>query len=432
MSPEATSWEALVAGTSIFFTQPSGILFRQLVTAWVLWPGRHTVTGMLRTRLHQGGPAHDAFHRLVRAGAWRLCNLWSSLARSLVRTFYDGEPVIPLDLDDTLFHKSGRKVEGAGIFRDAVRSTGQRVVYALGLNVVVLTLRVCPPWGGEPLGLPINTRLFRKGGPTRLELARAMIVEVASWFPLLRFRLACDGAYASLAGEGLPRTHVTSRLRRDAALYELPPPRKKGRPGRPRKKGRRLPSPERLAQNSTVGWRRAIVNERGKSVTRLLLARPVLWYQVCRDRPVLLVVVRDPEGRQHDDFFFSTDLQAAPEAVAGHYAGRWSIEDTFRNDKQLLGAEHPQTWRNQGPERATAIALWIYSAVWMWYIPNHGARPSWPQLPWYPKKKTPSFADALARLRRALWQSGVFAGSTPRPLLHKIPGHILHILAYAA
>src|SRR5437016_12480296 len=35
-----------------------------------------------------------------------------------------------------------------------------------GLNVVVLTLRIRPPWGGEPLGCPINIRLFRKGGAT--------------------------------------------------------------------------------------------------------------------------------------------------------------------------------------------------------------------------------------------------------------------------
>jgi len=432
MSPGTAAWEALLGVATVAFTQPSSVLFRQLLCAWILCPGRHTVTGMLRVRLHKHGPAHDAFHRFVREGAWRLPNLWRCLAQVLVRSFYVGDGVVALDLDDTLFHKSGRKVEGAGIFRDAVRSTGKRVVYALGLNVVVLTLRVCPPWGGEPLGLPINARLYRKGGPTRLQLAKAMLEEVSTWFPNRRFNLACDGAYASLAGEDLPRTHVTSRMRRDAALYELPPPRKKGRRGRPRKKGRRLPTPEEIAQTTTVGWRRTTVIERGKSVTRLLLCRPVLWYQVRRDQPVLLVVVRDPEGHQHDDFFFSTNLQTAPELVAGHYAGRWSIEDTFRNDKQFLGAEHPQTWRKWGPERAAALSLWIYSAVWLWYIPNHGARPSWPSLPWYPQKRTPSFADALARLRRTLWQDGFFGESTSRPLLHKIPRPILDLLTYAA
>jgi len=31
--------------------------------------------------------------------------------------------VVELLCDDTLFHKTGRKVAGAGVFRDAVRST---------------------------------------------------------------------------------------------------------------------------------------------------------------------------------------------------------------------------------------------------------------------------------------------------------------------
>ena len=34
----------------------------------------------------------------------------------------------PLDADDTLYNKTGRKVDGAGIFRDAVASTRSRVV----------------------------------------------------------------------------------------------------------------------------------------------------------------------------------------------------------------------------------------------------------------------------------------------------------------
>jgi len=241
--------------------------------------------------------------------------------------------VLPLDLDDTLFHKTGRKIDGAGIFRDAVRSLARSVVYALGLNLVVLTLRIRPPWGGEPLGLPINVRRSRKGGPSHLDLGEAMIREIAGWLPSRTFALGCDGAYASLAGRALPRTHVTSRIRKDAALYELPPPRQKGQRGRPRKKGQRLPSPEQMARQNRTGWVRAAVEERGKVVERLLLSRPVLWYAVCPDRRVLLVIVRDPTGKQHDDFFFTTDLEASAPAVVEHYAGRWSIEDTFRSVK---------------------------------------------------------------------------------------------------
>ncbi len=62
--------------------------------------------------------------------------------------------------------------------------------------------------------------------------------------------LCGDGAYASLCGAGLPRVEVTSRMRRDAALYEAAPPRT-GKRGRPRLKGERLPTPPELAAGAS-------------------------------------------------------------------------------------------------------------------------------------------------------------------------------------
>jgi len=295
---------------------------------------------------------------------------------------------------------------------------------------VVLTLRVRPPWGGEPLGLPVNLRLYRKGGPSHLDLAEEMIRQLAGWFADRKFSLCCDGAFASLAGRFLPRTHVTSRMRRDAALFELPPPKKPRRRGRPRKRGRRLPTPEGIARRSE-GWARKTVDVRGRLQKRILLARPVLWYSVRPDRQVLLVIVRDPTGKQHDDFFFTTDLDDTPEQVASRYAGRWSIEDTFRNVKQFLGGEDPQTWKHQGPERAAALSLWVYSAVWHWYLITQGTRVSWPSLPWYQSKKTPSFPDALASLRRILWGT-IISTSAPRSVMPKTVTVLIEALARAA
>jgi len=423
-------WELGLMAFAEVFTRPSFELFRELMCAWVLSSGRRTVTGMIRAMSPTGGSAHDAYHRFLRVGAWKLAPLWRILLAQLIEHL-GPTGVLQLDLDDTLFHKSGRKIEGAGVFRDAVRSLPRAVVYARGLNLVVLTLRIRPPWGGEPLGLPINIRLYRKAGPSHSDLAEEMIRQLADWLPARRFVLACDGAYASLAGRSLPRTHITSRIRRDAALYALPPPRRKHRPGRPRKRGRRLPSPEHLARRRR-GWRRAAVDERGKTVKRLLLSLPVLWYAVCPDRPVQLVIVRDPAGKQRDDFFFTTDLEVSGAAVAAHYAGRWSIEDTFRNVKQVLRGEDPQTWKAEGPERAAALSLWLYSSIWCWYITTQGTKPSWPSLPWYSAKRTPSFADALAALRRVLWRERVFSKYDRRPLPRKTADVILEALVRAA
>ena len=431
MNSPTQAWDLLILLFAQSFTQPSFVLFSKLISGWILCPGRHTVTRMIRVIDAEGDHAHDAYHRFLRAGTWSMTTLWKTAALGIVVALNLTEK-LDLDLDDTLFHKSGRKVNGAGNFRDAVRSCGKRVVYALGLNLVILTLRVKPPWGGEPLGLPINLRLYRKGGPSHLDLGEEMIKEVAEWFPDHCFVLSCDGAYASLAGRVLPRTHVVSRMRRDAALYELPPKRKKSGKGRPRKKGKRLPTPTEMARRRKKGWVRTMVDERGKSVERLILAIPVLWYAVCQDQQVLLVIVRDPVGKQDDDFFFTTDLEATGTQVASQYAGRWSIEDTNRNVKQFLGGEDPQSWKDQGPERAAALSCWIYSVVWLWYLTTHGTKITWPSLPWYSAKTRPSFADALAALRRALWRRRIFPMSDRRPHPKKIFDTLIEVLATAA
>ena len=71
-----------------------------------------------------------------------------------------------------------------------MRSTVRQVVYARGLNLVLLTVRVSPPWGGPPLALPVNARLHTKNDPTStIEHAAAMIRELAGWFPDRDFHL---------------------------------------------------------------------------------------------------------------------------------------------------------------------------------------------------------------------------------------------------
>jgi hypothetical protein len=135
-------------------------------------------------------------------------------------------------------------------------------------------------------------------------------------------------------------------------------------------------------------------------------ARVVLWYKVSHT-PVLLVISRDPAGREQDDFFFTTDLKLTPAEVIGGFAGRWSIEDTFKNIKQFLGSEEPQTWKGQGPERAAVISLWLYSMVWMWYICYGYGKIRLTVIPWYSAKTCPSFQDALAALRRTLWRKRI-------------------------
>lgn len=425
------AWEALVGEMRDVFSRRSFGIFSTVVSGWVLAPGRRTVTAMIGLGDPEGRRAHDAYHRFFREGRWSMEALWKVLAVCVVGRLCP-LGVVVLDLDDTLYKKSGRQVEGAGSFRDAVRSTRAKVVYATGLNLVVVTLRVSPPWAGTPIGLPIGARLHRKGGPTTIDLATEMLQALADWLPERSFALAADGAYATLCGKGLARMSVTSRMRRDAALYEPAPPRS-GKRGRPRTKGERLATPPQLAATvAKKDWTTVTLDWRGQEVQALVWSRPVLWYRVDKHNLVLLVVVRDPEGHQHDDYFVCTDLDAAPAWVASHYAGRWSIEVCFRDAKQNLGGENPQCWRAQGPERAAALSLWLMTAIWAWYIPTFGTTTTWVRRPWYPRKATPSFLDALAALRRVLWRDRITAVSASPGESPEILEAMIEALAMAA
>ena len=399
-----STWDTIIQHFFPIFTVPTTGIFLNLVTGWVLCTAKHTITGILPFADPAGQKAHDAYHRFFPDASWAMSELWRLLTILLVKIFYP-TGVIATDLDDTLFHRSGRKVNGAGWWRDAVRSTGTNTVHAWGLNLVVLTLRINPPWGGEPLGLPINMRIHRKNGPTLIELAGQMLTEVALWLPQRRFLCSADGFYASLAGEDIPHTHIISRMRRDANIYDLLSKKRKKTRGRPRKKGKQIPSPEKLAKRVT-NWQLIQTCERGKIRKRLVYARKVVWYRVS-GKPVLLVINRDPTGKEKDDFFFTTDLSLIPAEVIGGFAGRWSVEDTFKNTKQIVGAQEPQTWKGKGPERAAALSLWIYSTVWLWYLQQKSRRRYFFVQPWYPGKTVPSFADALSCLRRVLWRDRI-------------------------
>jgi len=399
-----STWTSLILHFLSNFTIPGGKIFVQLLNGWILCTVRRTVTGILPFADPDGRHAHDAFHRFFPDARWNMAGLWRILAQILIKTFYR-TGTITLALDDTLFHHSGKKVNGAGWWRDAVRSTSSKNVSAWGLNLVVLTLQIQPPWGGEPLGLPINMRLHRKKQASLIELAEQMVKEVVQWHPKRLFRVVADGFYASLAGKKLPSTTIISRIQRNAEVYDLPvKPRKKGR-GRPRKKGKRVLCPQKLAKR--VGhWQKVEVCERGKNRTRLVHSKVLLWYRVSQ-QPILLVISRDTEGKEKDDFLFTTDVTMSPAEVIGCYADRWAIEDTFKNSKQYLGCQEPQTFKGPGPERAAGLSLWLYSMVWLWYLKQKSSQRYFMVHPWNPLKCRPSFADAIGCLRRELWRERI-------------------------
>jgi hypothetical protein len=138
-----------------------------------------------------------------------------------------------LVVDDTLFRRAGRKVWGAAWHHDPLAHCGKArrpvcwancwVVVGVGVHLPFVPQRaVC---------LPVLARLWRprQPGRSKSDLACELVGLICARWPGRRIHLICDAAYAGKALAGLPaQVTVTTRLRCDAALYQLAPPRKPG------------------------------------------------------------------------------------------------------------------------------------------------------------------------------------------------------------
>jgi len=203
--------------------------------------------------------------------------------------------------------------------------------------------------------------------------------------------------------------HLTSRMVMNAALYDLPPKRRKGQRGASRKKGERLPSPAELAGSKKVRWTKTKVTLYGRRVRVWYKSCVALWYHSAGARPLRIVVVRDPSGRRRDDCFFSTDLSLSAKAILELFAMRWPLEVAFYNAKQFLGLEDPQNRTPRAVQRTAPLALYLHILTILWFA-EHGhfdAAAYRRAHPWYLTKRTPSFADMLTCLRTASLEEAI-------------------------
>jgi hypothetical protein len=169
-----------------------------------------------------------------------------------------------------------------------------------------------------------------------------------------------DTAYAHRTPlEGRPaNVEVVGRLRPDAVLWTLPPPRRPGQPGRPRKRGTRLPTPRALAAGRTERgtWHARRRTLYGRPVTPPVVTGTALWYRARREHPVRFAVVRAPRGRRKDEAFFCTDPAVGAAGIPPAYARRWGLEVTFFDLKQSRGFADPPNRTSPAVRRTAPFA----------------------------------------------------------------------------
>jgi hypothetical protein len=274
---------------------------------------------------------------------------------------------------------------------------------------VVVGVIVRLPFLDRAVCLPILARLWLPGDPnhTPLVLARELLDLATAHLGQRPVHLVGDAAYIGKPLRGLPaHVTVTARLRADAALYELAPPRT-GKPGRPRLKGKRLPELVVLAAMTRYQWTPVQVRCYGTTLEREVLSIRCLWYGALGGQPVQVVLSR-PAGALdgYQLALVTTDLAATPATIIERYADRWSAETMFLDARHLAGVGQARTRTERSVTRLVPFGLVCLSLAVCWYahhgqpatdVAAHRAR-----APWYHHKHTVSIADMLTALRRVL------------------------------
>ena len=402
--PVPASLMTLLAVFAPLFTAPSFRTFTMLACGFLAQPGKRTVCGMLTgAGLSRLWP-HDRAHRFFSRARWNPDDLGICAARLVISLLVpDGGPVEVL-IDDTLFRRRGKKVWAASWFHDGSAQGPAKTGY--GNNWVVLAVRVRLPVMSRAAAVPVMAKLVIKGtsSASRLWLARRMVTRLAAELPGRQVHVTADSAYAGEELKELPDGVTwTTRLRSNAALYDLPPERT-GRKGRPRVKGDRLPPLAKLA--ATAAFSQVTVTRYGKTETIAAAAVTCLWYYVTGTRPVTVILIPDKSRTGFNLALVTTEKNPDIARVIERYAARWAIEVAIEDAKQLFGTGQARNRTARAVERTIPFMLACQAIAITWYT-TAGWSPADTEArranaPWYTAKTEPSTADITAKLRRVI------------------------------
>ena len=405
---------------SIAFTRPTYQRILPLAIGAILTMGRRTVTGILWTMRGLITGHSSTYHRVFSRAVWSLWPLGKVLAGVILHKIPPDEPVL-VPMDDTTAQHRGKRVYGKGCHHDAVRSAHKHVVFRWGHRWVVLAISVKLPFTSRRWALPVLAALYRPEQLNHAEghrhktaphLARQLMAVLIHWFPERKFVFLGDGGYAShdLAKFCYRhRRHATlvSRFWADANLY-APPPKRKPQVGRPRIKGRKLPSPQQVVASRELTT--AVVSWYGGGDRHVQLTSDTgQWYKAGGGLvPIRWVFVHDIQGTHRDEYFYTTDTSLNATQIAGWFTSRWPIETTFQELREHLGFETPRQYVANSVLRTAPCLLGLFSIVCLIFAEHarrHRIRVRWTQ--WYAKAE-PTFSDAIATVRRLFWKEIIF------------------------
>ena len=350
-------------------------------------------------------------------------------------------------LDDTPTKRYGPKVQGAGVHHNPTPGpAGSKFLF--GHSWVTLS-RVAHHARCGVIGLPLLGMLYvRKkdvpslpvGAGVTFRTKLVMAAEMVTW---LRSQLPSEAQPWAVVDGGYTKREflrpamkagfiVVARLRKDAALFDLPrvvpPDQKRGR-GRPPIYGKnRLSLAKRAGQ--TRGWSEVTVKTTtGRSVTKRFKTFLATWHPA--GGVVRVVIIKEDDGSWRP--FLCTDVEASVEAIVQTVHDRWAIEQNYHDLKEVERIEQVQlrrAWANVG---AFNLNLWVHTLieVWAWGRPEASLSDR-SDRPWDDASRRPSHADRRRALHRDLLTEEYQRLNVPEPWSEKIRHLLAAVVRLAA
>jgi hypothetical protein len=339
-------------------------------------------------------------------------------------------------LDDSPTKRYGPQVEGADVHHNPTPGPAdQPFLYGHVWVTISLALRH-PRWGS--LALPLRALLYvrqrtiatipRHRRWTRFATKLQLAARLVEWIvPLLKQAektvwLVVDGGYTKrpFLRRAL-KTGVTiiGRLRKDAALRDVPPRPKHGarrRRGRPRKYGQHKLSLVKRARQQR-GWQTIDCTVYGKPCVKCYKTFLATYPPV--GGVIRVVLVKEDHGWYA---FFGTEAAASVQEILEAFADRATIEQDFHDVKEVWGSGQQQVrniWANLAVYN---LNLWMHTLVelWAWSRPAE-ALVDRRDSPWDDADRRPSHANRRKALRTLILREELNTlaanGSLPQKIL---------------
>jgi DDE superfamily endonuclease len=196
---------ALLAVFAPCFTARTFLTFKALVAGFVAQPGQRTVTGMLTGAGLAGRRHHDLAYRFFATARWSADQVGLVLLDLICATLLPAGAPVVLAVDDTLWHRTGRKLHGVAWHHDGNGPSRHRPAW--GHRWVVVGVIVHLPFLTRAVCLPVLARLWIPGerDHTPLLLARELVDLVCGHLGDHPVHLVGDAAYIGKPLRGLPK-----------------------------------------------------------------------------------------------------------------------------------------------------------------------------------------------------------------------------------